>query len=79
MSQKSFPLFVRGLVEGSPRVVAGIAWALTSSRNYPANLLIEALGTPGISKSALLEVMAAQKSRYNVRELLECRLHPGAE
>ena len=70
VSQKSFPLFVRGLVEGSPRVVAGIAWALTSSRNYPANLLIEALATPGVSKSALLEVMAAQKSRFGVRELL---------
>ncbi len=70
VSQKSFPLFVRGLVEGSPRVVAGIAWALTSSRNYPANLLIEALGTPGVSKSALLEVIAAQKSRFGVRELL---------
>jgi eukaryotic-like serine/threonine-protein kinase len=70
VSQKSFPTFVRGLVEGSPRVVAGIAWALTSSRNYPANLLIEALSTPGVSKSAVLEVMAAQKSRYGVRELL---------
>ncbi len=70
VSQKSFPLYVRGLVEGSPRVVAGIAWALSSSRNYPANLLLEALTTPGVSKSALLEVMAAQKSRYGVRELL---------
>jgi eukaryotic-like serine/threonine-protein kinase len=70
VSQKSFPLYVRGLVEGSPRVVAGIAWALSSSRNYPANLLIEALTTPGVSKSAVLEVMAAQKSRYGVRELL---------
>ncbi|HEX8755291.1 MAG TPA: HEAT repeat domain-containing protein [Steroidobacteraceae bacterium] len=70
VSPKSFPLFARGLVEGSPRVVAGIAWALTSSRNYPPNLLIEALATPGISKSALLEVIAAQKSRYGVRELL---------
>lgn len=70
VSSKSFPLYVRGLVEGSPRVVAGIAWALTSSRNYPPNLLIEALATPGISKSALLEVIAAQKSRFGVRELL---------
>ena len=70
VSPKSFPVFVRGLVEGSPRVVAGIAWALTSSRNYPPNLVIEALATPGISKSALLEVIAAQKSRYGVRELL---------
>jgi HEAT repeat protein/tRNA A-37 threonylcarbamoyl transferase component Bud32 len=70
VNPKSFPLFVRGLVEGSPRVVAGIAWALTSSRNYPPNLLIEALATPGVSKSALLEVIAAQKSRFGVRELL---------
>jgi HEAT repeat protein/tRNA A-37 threonylcarbamoyl transferase component Bud32 len=70
VSPKSFPLFVRGLVEGSPRVVAGIGWALTSSRNYPPNLLIEALATPGISKSAVLEVIAAQKSRFGVRELL---------
>jgi eukaryotic-like serine/threonine-protein kinase len=70
VNQKSFPLFVRGLVEGSPRVVAGIAWALTSNRNYPPHLLIEALATPGISKSALLEVIAAHKSRFGVRELL---------
>jgi HEAT repeat protein/tRNA A-37 threonylcarbamoyl transferase component Bud32 len=70
VSQKSFPTFVRGLVEGSPRVVAGIAWALTTSRNYPPNLLIEALATPGVSKSALLEVIAAQKTRFGVRELL---------
>jgi eukaryotic-like serine/threonine-protein kinase len=70
VSPKSFPVFVRGLVEGSPRVVAGIAWALTTSRNYPPNLLIEALATPGVSKSALLEVIAAHKSRYGVRELL---------
>jgi HEAT repeat protein/tRNA A-37 threonylcarbamoyl transferase component Bud32 len=70
VNPKSFPLFVRGLVEGSPRVVAGIAWALTSSRSYPPNLLIEALATPGVSKSALLEVIAAQKSRFGVRELL---------
>jgi eukaryotic-like serine/threonine-protein kinase len=70
VSVKSFPQFVRGLIEGSPRVVAGISWALTSSRNYPAHLLLEALGTPGVSKSAVLEVIGAQKSRFGVRELL---------
>jgi eukaryotic-like serine/threonine-protein kinase len=70
VSQKTFPQFVQGLVQGSPRVVSGISWALTSSRNYPPLLLLEALGTPGISRSALLEVIAAQKSRFSVRELL---------
>ncbi len=70
VSQKTFPQFVRGLVEGSARVIAGISWALTSNRNYPPHLLLEALATPGISKSAVLEVISAQKSRFGVRELL---------
>jgi serine/threonine-protein kinase len=70
VNPKTFPIFVRGLVEGSPRVVAGISWALTSSRNYPPHLLLEALATPGISKSALLEIITAQKQRFGVRDLL---------
>ncbi|MFO7275976.1 MAG: HEAT repeat domain-containing protein [Pseudomonadota bacterium] len=70
VSQKTFPLFVRGLVEGSPRVIAGISWALSSSRNFPPHLLLEALNTPGISKPAVLEIIAAHKQRFGVRELL---------
>jgi serine/threonine-protein kinase len=70
VSQKTFPQFMRGLVEGSPRVISGISWALTSSRNYPPHLLLEALAVPGISKPTVLEVIAAQKSRFTVRELL---------
>jgi len=67
---KTFPEFMRGLVQGSPRVIAGITWALTTSRNYPTHMLLDALSTPGISKSALLEAIQAQKARFGVRELL---------
>jgi len=70
VNAKTFPVFIRGLVEGSPRVVAAITWALTASHGYPAHMLIDALATPGVSKSALLEVITAQKSRFGVRELL---------
>src|SRR5215470_17781691 len=70
VNQKTFPQFIRGLVEGSARVIAGISWALTSNRNYPPHLLIEALATPGISRPAILEVIGAQKTRFGVRELL---------
>src|SRR5579864_8915301 len=70
VSQKTFPQFIEGLVQGSARVIAGISWALTSNRSYPPHLLLEALATPGVSKSALLEVISAQKSRFGVRELL---------
>jgi len=69
-SQKTFPQYVQALVTGSPRVVAGVAWALTGSRGYPPNLLLEALGTPGIAKSALLDVINGQRSRFSMRELL---------
>ncbi|HSY07478.1 MAG TPA: HEAT repeat domain-containing protein [Steroidobacteraceae bacterium] len=71
VNPKTFPVFLRGLIEGSPRVVAGISWALTSSRNYPPHLLIDALGTPGVSKPAVLEIIAAQKQRFSVRDLLQ--------
>jgi len=67
---KTFPVFVKGLVEGGPRVIAGIAWALSSSRAYPPNMLLDALATEGVSKSAVLDIISAQKQRFSVRELL---------
>jgi eukaryotic-like serine/threonine-protein kinase len=70
VNPKTFPTFIRGLVEGSPRVISGITWALSASHGYPAHLLIDALATPGVSKSALMEAIGAQKSRFGVRELL---------
>ena len=70
VSAKTFPQFIDGLVQGSPRVVAGIAWALTSNRNFPPHLLLDALSTPGIAKPALLEVISAHKARFNFRDLL---------
>jgi serine/threonine-protein kinase len=67
---KTFPMYVDALVQGSPRVIAGVAWALTSSRSYPPHLLLDALAKPGISKSAVLEVINAQRTRFSIRELL---------
>ena len=67
---KTFPQYVQGMIQGSPRVIAGIAWALTSSRGYPPHLLLDALATPGIAKSALLDVINGQRQRFSVRELL---------
>ena len=69
-SVKTFPAFVEALVQGSPRVIAGVSWALTSSRSYPPHLLLDALTKPGVSKSAVLEVINAQRARFSIRELL---------
>jgi serine/threonine-protein kinase len=67
---KTFPQYTQALVQGSPRVIAGVAWALTSSRGYPPQLLLDALSIPGIAKSALLDVINGQRQRFSVRELL---------
>jgi HEAT repeat protein/tRNA A-37 threonylcarbamoyl transferase component Bud32 len=70
VSQKTFPKFIESMVTGSPRVVAGVAWALSSSRAYPATMLLEALNTEGVAKSALLDVITAHRNRLSVREIL---------
>jgi len=70
VNQKTLPIFIESMVTGSPRVVAGVAWALSSSRGYPPTMLLEALSTEGIAKSALLDVITAHRSRLSVREIL---------
>jgi HEAT repeat protein/tRNA A-37 threonylcarbamoyl transferase component Bud32 len=70
VNQKTFPKFIESMVTGSPRVIAGVAWALSSSRAYPPTMLLDALNTEGIAKSALLDVITAHRSRLSVRELL---------
>ena len=67
---KTLPVLLKTMAEANGRAMSGIAWALSSSRNYPANALLEALNKEGMPKHALIDVIAAQKARYSVRELL---------
>jgi serine/threonine-protein kinase len=67
---KTLPHLLRTMADASARVSSGIAWALSSSKNYPPAALLDALTKPGMPKQAILDVIAAQKSRYTVRELL---------
>src|SRR5271163_3473199 len=67
---KTLPHLLKTMSEANGRGMSGIAGALSSSRNYPAGALLEALAKQGMPKGALLDVIAAQKSRFTVRELL---------
>jgi len=71
IDNKSFPILAQGMVEGSPRTIQAIGQALATSRNYSANLLIELLGRDDMPKPTLLEVIAGQKGRFSVRDLLQ--------
>jgi eukaryotic-like serine/threonine-protein kinase len=67
---KTLPILLKTMSEANGRAMSGIAWALSTSKNYPAHALLDALAKPGMPKQALLDVITAQKSRYTVRELL---------
>jgi HEAT repeat protein/tRNA A-37 threonylcarbamoyl transferase component Bud32 len=70
IDSKTLPILLKTMSEASGRAMSGIAWALSSSKNYPAHALLDALSKPGMPKQALLDVITAQKARYTVRELL---------
>jgi HEAT repeat protein/tRNA A-37 threonylcarbamoyl transferase component Bud32 len=70
IDSKTLPVLLKTMSEANGRAMSGIAWALSSSKNYPAHALLDALSKPGMPKQALLDVITAQKSRYTVRELL---------
>jgi len=67
---KSLPTVFKTMSSANNRAMSGIAWALSSSKNYPATALLDALSKPDLPKGAILEVIAAQKARFTVRELL---------
>ncbi|MFL6549167.1 MAG: HEAT repeat domain-containing protein, partial [Povalibacter sp.] len=71
VDNKTFPLYAQGLVDASPRALAAVSWALSSSTNYSPSLLIDLLARDDISKSTVVEIIAAQKNRFSVRELLQ--------
>jgi HEAT repeat protein/tRNA A-37 threonylcarbamoyl transferase component Bud32 len=70
IDSKTLPILLKTMAEANGRAMSGIAWALSSSKNYPAHALLDALSKPGMPKQALLDVITSQKARYTVRELL---------
>src|SRR5271168_608091 len=67
---KTLPHLLKTMSDANGRAMSGIAWALSSSRNYPAAALLDALSKQGMPKQAIIDVIAAQKNRFTVRVLL---------
>jgi eukaryotic-like serine/threonine-protein kinase len=70
IDSKTLPQILKSMADANGRATSGIAWALSSSRSYPASALLDALTKEGMPKPVILEIIAAQKGRYTVRELL---------
>ncbi|MDA0679227.1 MAG: HEAT repeat domain-containing protein [Proteobacteria bacterium] len=70
VSDKTLKFYKEGLADGGERVVAGTAWALSSSNNFNANNLLEFFDDKEVSKPALVEVLKVHKKDLSVHELL---------
>jgi HEAT repeat protein/tRNA A-37 threonylcarbamoyl transferase component Bud32 len=68
---KTLPQLLKTMSDANGRAMSGISWALSSSRNYPATALLDALNKEDMPKPAIIDVIAAQKARFTVRELLQ--------
>jgi HEAT repeat protein len=71
VTDKTLLQFKEGLADGGERVIAGTAWALSSSHNYDANRLLQFLDDPEVSKPALIEILKVHKQSLNVHDLLQ--------
>jgi eukaryotic-like serine/threonine-protein kinase len=70
LDAKTFATLCEAMLDGDVRVNTAISWAMSASRNFPPNLLLEQLAKPGMPKPLLLEIINAHKSRFGVRDLL---------
>ncbi len=70
IDSKTLPHMLRTMADANGRAMSGIVWALSSSRSYPAVALLDALNKADLPKPQILDVIAAHKTRFTVRELL---------
>lgn len=71
VSEQNFKTVAQGLCHPNERCVAGVAWALSSSKDYNINLLPELLQMENISTHSVLDIMRAHLDQLNVRKLLQ--------
>jgi HEAT repeat protein/tRNA A-37 threonylcarbamoyl transferase component Bud32 len=70
VSNQTFKQYVEGLSHPNERCVAGVGWALSSSHNYNADMLVDTLTLEDVSSHAVLDTMRSQLDRLNIRKLL---------
>jgi len=66
----ALPAILQGLADSNPKTVSGATSALSASRRYNPNRLVDLLAEEGYSKSALVDIMLAHKDRLNLNHLL---------
>jgi HEAT repeat protein len=71
LNNRTLPEFTKGLTEAYPRIVTNVTNILKISESYDPNLLIDLFSEKNISKTALIDVLAAHKETVNADYLLK--------
>jgi len=71
LTNSNLPEYTKGLAESFPRIVTEVASVLKTGQSYDPNLLVELFGEEGISKAALVDVLAAHKEKVNASHLMQ--------
>jgi HEAT repeat protein/tRNA A-37 threonylcarbamoyl transferase component Bud32 len=70
VNDKTLPAFEAAFTHPSKQAVAAVAKALSITNGYDVNRLIPLLFREDVTKSAVIDVLVAARSRLNARELL---------
>ncbi|HUG98371.1 MAG TPA: HEAT repeat domain-containing protein [Gammaproteobacteria bacterium] len=70
ISPRTLPDAIAAMNNANARGLQGLVWALSNSRDYNPNKLLEYLGDDHLPRAALLEILGAQKERLEARLLL---------
>ena len=68
--EKTLPVLLQGLADSNPKTVYVATTALSSSRRYNPNRVVDLLAEDRYSKSAVVDILLAHQDRLNLNRLL---------
>ncbi|MEJ2138608.1 MAG: HEAT repeat domain-containing protein [Gammaproteobacteria bacterium] len=70
VTDQNFDAFVEGLTHPNERCVAGVSWAMSTSKRFRADKLIDTLTKEDIATHAVLDIMRSHIEQLSVNKLL---------
>jgi eukaryotic-like serine/threonine-protein kinase len=70
VSARTLPDAIEAIGTANARGLQGLVWALSNSKDYNPNKLVDYLASDELPRAALLDILAAQKDRLEARLLL---------
>jgi len=70
ISARTLPDAVQLMTQVNTKALKGLVWALSNSKDYNPNKLLDYLQQEDVPRASILEILSAQQERLEVRQLL---------